>query len=184
MRKKLTRRVRPGVRDTRASPLRSARKLSSDDLPTLERPQNATSGSSGSTGGQSPGDAALRSKAASTMRIMRAAFTKLYMDAREPLRARVTLSGRISQGDDHEASETVEGAADRVGGGRRRRRRGDRARARSVARALEGARDAAGGRRARRGEGEPAAARGDPRRGGPRVRHRRGEPQPAAHGEG
>jgi len=41
--------VRPGVLDTRASCLRLASALTSDDLPTLERPTNATSaGDSGS----------------------------------------------------------------------------------------------------------------------------------------
>jgi len=42
-------RVRPGVLDTRASVRRPAKRLSSVDLPTLERPAMATSG--GPSGG-------------------------------------------------------------------------------------------------------------------------------------
>src|SRR5437867_2069026 len=44
MAKKLICCVRPGVLLTRARPWRPARELSSDDLPTLERPANAISG--------------------------------------------------------------------------------------------------------------------------------------------
>src|SRR2546427_12253319 len=50
MSKKLISRVRPGVRETRASDLRAARALSAEDLPTLLRPQKANS--SGPAGGQ------------------------------------------------------------------------------------------------------------------------------------
>src|SRR5207248_11422133 len=42
--KKLMSRVRPGVRETRASDLRAASAFSADDLPTLLRPQKANSG--------------------------------------------------------------------------------------------------------------------------------------------
>src|SRR4051812_21652099 len=46
--KKLTSRVRPGVLLTRANFFRRMSRLSSDDLPTLDRPANAISGSVGS----------------------------------------------------------------------------------------------------------------------------------------
>jgi hypothetical protein len=45
--KKLSSCVRPGVFEVRASALRFASALSSDDLPTFERPANATSGTTG-----------------------------------------------------------------------------------------------------------------------------------------
>ena len=48
-------RVRPGVFDVRARPLRPARRLSSVDLPTLERPEIAISGG---PGGQQPAEVA------------------------------------------------------------------------------------------------------------------------------
>src|SRR3546814_7990381 len=40
--------VRPGVLDVRASEFRPVNALSSDDLPTLDRPANAISGTAGS----------------------------------------------------------------------------------------------------------------------------------------
>ena len=46
--KKLSSCVRPGVFEVRASPLRLVSALSSEDLPTLERPAKAISGQSGS----------------------------------------------------------------------------------------------------------------------------------------
>ena len=45
MRKKLISRVRPGVFETRAAFDRRSSVLISDDLPTLDRPANAISGS-------------------------------------------------------------------------------------------------------------------------------------------
>src|SRR5262245_42995402 len=46
MRKRLTRRVFPGVRLTLASPLRCKRELMREDFPTFDRPMKATSGRS------------------------------------------------------------------------------------------------------------------------------------------
>src|SRR5262245_14804519 len=56
MENQLRRRVRPGVADVRASPFLPVSELMSDDLPTLERPANATSGSV--AGGNPDGDEA------------------------------------------------------------------------------------------------------------------------------
>jgi hypothetical protein len=50
--KKLISRVRPGVLLTRANAFRRTSRFSSDDFPTLDRPANATSGSS--LGGRQP----------------------------------------------------------------------------------------------------------------------------------
>jgi hypothetical protein len=48
--------VRPGVELVRASPRRPTMRLIADDLPTLERPANATSGCDGA--GNRPGSVA------------------------------------------------------------------------------------------------------------------------------
>src|SRR6478735_4091452 len=53
--KKLSSWVRPGVFDVRASALRFVSAFNSDDLPTFDRPANATSGTAGSGRNCSPG---------------------------------------------------------------------------------------------------------------------------------
>src|SRR5687767_2877259 len=55
-------RVRPGVDEVFASPLKPVRVLSSDDLPTFERPAKATSGGPG--GGKPSGETAEMRKVA------------------------------------------------------------------------------------------------------------------------
>src|SRR5436190_1475248 len=95
MRKKLRSWVRPGVRETRASPRWWAKALRRLDLPTFERPVTAISG-------RSPGGAS---------RSFGALFSKLAWISRQPsaagLDSAVLIGGRVA---DRSAVQDAQGS--------------------------------------------------------------------------